>query len=357
MTTPTTTPSPRQRRRLGLVATVAALSLAFTGCGSSGGDDKAASDDPSSTTASSGGDGDGSTTTTAAEVGFVRDAGFDLPRSTTYAGVELTVDDASFSNGTLATYGQDEPEVDDAERLFLDLVLEFAEGYPGTDSLLPISKFAVVTADGTEIPAEGLEMAAELPITTSATTEATLAFELTEDDLDGASLVYDDAEHEPAVLPLDGDVAEAAYPIRSEVGETATADFPTGCEPVPADVELVATEWDVDGGVDGTGAKIVEGQSSRALVGERWVRAEVRVTAGAGQCGGTHVNHEAFRVSADGSGVTPVNEPSESLEDGASTELTLGFAVPVDAEEVELVVGHADATTHAFALSVPDELP
>ncbi|MBK5222900.1 MAG: hypothetical protein JJE52_08500 [Acidimicrobiia bacterium] len=187
-------------------------------------------------------------------------------------------------------------------------------------------------------------------------TSAVLVVDAAAADLDGADFVYDDGSRLAAVLPLTGSVPDDEYPLRTEVGEVVTVDFTTGCNPSPAELTLVALEWDVDGGVGADGKKLAAGRSSRTLADERWLRAQFAVVAGPGECGGTYPNHEQFRLSIDGLVGPPVNSYSLTLADGAGADLTFIYDVPVDASEVVLVAGADGATTHEFAVKVP-ELP
>lgn len=216
-----------------------------------------------------------------------RDADLDLPRTMTYAGVDISVIAATFSNATPSTVANDEPQVGDDELLYLELATVFVEGYPGANGLFNVDDFAIVTVTGDEIVGRGADNRSEVPVRDGSTSTAFVAFEATSDDLDGASLVLDDGEHERSEVPLTDDVPDAVYPIRTEVGTTSTAGLKSGCDPVPAQVELVATEWDVDGGVGVDDERLIQGETSRVDAGERFVRAELSVTAGAGQCGGT----------------------------------------------------------------------
>lgn len=342
----------RTRHRSSALVLLLCLALLAAACG---GDDGGASADPgasASTTAPTddGGDGDD-----ADDEGLVRrDAGLDLPRSVTYAGVDVKVVEATWSNAQPATFGRDEPTPGDDVRLFLEVTTEFVDGFPGTDGFFPLSNFTLDTAGGESLRANGADSLAEVPVLSNATSTVVMAFEVAEDDLDGAVLTYDDGEHVSAHLHLTDDVEPSPYPIRDVVDETAAPQLKTGCDPAPADVTLAAVEWDVDGGVGVDGQKLARGVSSRALVDHRWLRVELEVTARVGQCGGTFANQETFRVVADGARIAPLNTLSLTLADGERQAMSYLFSVPVDAAEVALEAGAPNAETATFALEVPD---
>ncbi|MBK5222899.1 MAG: hypothetical protein JJE52_08495 [Acidimicrobiia bacterium] len=128
----------RSRRPL-----AAALALVFAvllaACG--GGDDSGADPD-TSTDASSGdtvpaGEGDEASGDDADEVVTI-DADLDLPCSVTYAGVEITITGATFSNATPLSIGSDEPVAGDDELLYLEVSTEFEDGFAGDDGFFPI---------------------------------------------------------------------------------------------------------------------------------------------------------------------------------------------------------------------------
>lgn len=280
-------------------------------------------------------------------------AGLDLPRTTVFAGVELELTGAHWSNATPPTYARAEPIAGPDVLLFLDLTTRFLPGYPGDDGFMPVRHFVIETASGERRAATGVDYLVEVPIRTSAESKVVLAFEITEDEVEGAVLTYDDATRVPAHIPLTGSVEPSPYPMRVEVNEVAVPHLATGCEPVPTEVQLIAVEWDVDGGVAEDGTKLARGQSSRVLVDHRWLRAELEVTAGAGQCGGTFANQETFRLLVDGAGQAPFNTYSLTLDDGQVAPMTFLFQVPLDATEVALDAGARNATTVTFPIDVP----
>lgn len=339
----------RSRALSGLVL---ALVLSAGAC-SSGGDEDGSTSPPTTETTSA------STTTAPDEPGDTvtsTDADLELPRSVIYAGVELEVTGATWSNALPSSFGRDEPVLGEAELLFLELRTAFVDGFPGDDGFMPVRHFVIETDGGERLEATGVDDLAEVPVKASADGSAVLAFELDPDDLDGAKLVYADGEHVPATLPLEGEVPTSPYPIRTEIGEAAEPVLFTACDPAQADVELVAVEWDVDGGVGVDGAKLARGRSSRAQVEHRWLRAEVVVTARTVPCGGTFANQETFRVEADGETIEPANVYSLTLEGGDTEPMTFLFEVPAEAAEVALDAGALGEQTATFELEVP-ELP
>lgn len=340
----------RSHRRPSVLAVLLALVLVASACGG-GGDDDASADEaaPSTSETTAPADDDDADDTEL----ITTDAELDLPRSVQYAGVDLRVGDAVWSNATPASYGRSEPMVGEDVLLYLEVTSGFVEGFPGDDGFMPLRHFVIETADGERHPATGVEYVAELPVLASSDTTVVMAFEVTEDDLAGAVFAYDDGEHVPALLPLTEEVEPSPYPIHDSVGHPAAPLLPTGCEPAPADVTLVAAEWDVDGGVGVDGQKLARGTSSRALVDHLWLRIELEVTARAGQCGGTFANQETFRVVADGTRIAPVNVLSLTLADGETQPMVYLYSVPDDAVEVALEAGAAGTEVATFDLDVP----
>lgn len=285
-------------------------------------------------------------------------ADVDLPRTLHYAGAEITAVAAVVSNAAPSSWGTDKPLATDRMHLFLSIETSFADGYPGSDSRLPVDRFHLITADGSSIPAKAPSSDGEVPIPADGTARDLLVFAIDPALVAAARLSYDDGEHIPALVPLTGPVADSPYPIEAAPGSRATTDFATGCDPSPADVVLDAVAWDLDAGVGhDPDARLIQGKSSRAANGTRWVRIQATVTAQAGQCGGTFVNHEQFTMDADGKVIHPSNDTSVKLGDGESATVSHVFAVPEGVAKLSLLVGDADAEPHAFGLTVPADLP
>lgn len=345
-----------RRRRILTLSALAVLVLVGASCG---GDD-------------GGGDEDGGAAATTTEVAPVDDDGadespselveegleIDLPRTLTYAGVEIDLVAATASNATPATFGDDAPEVDDVTRLYLEVATAYAAGFPGSQGVFPVGDFSLVTDDGSRIAAAGLGISGEVPVAAAGETRTVLVFEVEPADLDGAVLTYDNGENVPASVPIEGPVPDAVYPIRTEVGEAAVPNLRTGCEPAPADVVLTALTWGVDGGVDAAGERLLAGRTSRAAVDHRLLTVDLGVTARVGACGGTYANHQQVVLEVDGEAMAPINSYSVTLADGDAAELIFVFEVPVDAGELTLVVG-AEGGTHGFGVPtpVPDDAP
>lgn len=336
-------------RRSRFLVVLLALGLVLAACG---GDDGGGDED-----------GDGAPATSTSPVAAVDDdaaAGelveeeldVDLPRTLTYAGVEVDIVAATVSNATPSTFGEDDPQVDDESRLYLEVATAFAEGFPGDDGVFPVDNFVIVTADDESIPAGGLGVSGEVPISASAETRTVLVFDVDPADLDGATFAYDNGENVPASVPIEGTVLDALYPIRTEVGEAAVPNLRTGCDPAPADVVLTALTWGVDGGVDAAGERLLAGRTSRALADHRILTVDLGVTARVGACGGTYANHQQVALEVDGEAMAPINSYSVTLADGDAAELIFAFEVPTDAGTIDLVVG-AEGGTHAFSVPTP----
>ncbi len=342
-----------QRRRLAGLALV--LFMVAGACG--GDDDGSAASSSTVTSEVDDRDKDGSdqdASDSAVDTVTSEEADLDLPRSVTYAGVELELTGATFSNASPATFNRPEPSIGSDVLLFIELTTRFSDGYPGDDSFLPARHFVIETAAGDRLPATGVDFLAEVPVLTSADSDVVLSFEAGPDDLDGAVFVYDDTERVAARLPLTGAVPDSEYPLSVAVNGVAVPHLATGCEPVPTEVQLVTVEWDIDGGVAIDGTKLARGRSSRASVDHRFLRTMVEVTAGTGQCGGTFANQETFRLLADGTAIAPLNTYSLTLADGEVAPMTFLFELPVDSDEVALEAGARGAETATFTIEVPD---
>jgi hypothetical protein len=334
------------------IALALIIGLFANACGGSGGQE-AADADTGDTPATS------APTTETARVEpdlTLRDAGLDLPRTLEYAGAELTVARATFSNATPQSYGDQDPFIGDDELLFVEISTAYRDGYPGSDARFELQHLGIRTADGRHITARALDQSG-VRIQATTTTTATVFFSATADDLVDAALVFDDGDHLAGILPLHGSIPDSGYPVREQADLASPVVFPSGCGRSTAQVRIEALEWDIDAGVDHDGQRVVTGRSARATNGARLVRAAVTTIAGPDRCGGTFFNYENVRLSIDGVVHPPLNTPTATLQNGEGTTLIFGFEIPLDADELTLIVGAPDSDPWRVAVSVPAQLP
>jgi hypothetical protein len=326
--------------------------LLITACGGGSEGGSASPDDDAATTTST-----TETSAPPASTGLDEfDAGIDTPRTLAYAGALVTIDRATFSNATPQSYGEADADPGDRTRLYLELSTAYAADYPGSDARFALAHLAIRSADGRAVTAHALDQSG-VPIQATTTTRATVFFELEPDDVDGASLVFDDGDHEPGVLPLQGPIPDSGYPVRQAIGTSSDVVFPSGCGRSTSRVEVMGIDWDLDAGLDAEGRRVVMGRSARAANGTRMARVELDVVAGADQCGGTFVNYQNVRLSIDGVVVAPLNTPSHTLQQGEGARPVFGFEIPLDATEVTLLIGAPDDDPWAPPVEVPAGLP
>jgi hypothetical protein len=329
-----------------------AVALALVGCSSA--DDDPSSDPDPTTTAADGTDDTSDDASGMPEL-VMADAGLDLPRTLSYAGAEVTITRATFSNATPHSYDRPDPDPSDIEVLFVELSTAYAESYPGSDARFALANVAIRTSDGRQFTARALDQSG-VPIQATTTTETTVYFDVTPGDLVGATLVFDDGNHLPGVLPLEGPIPDSGYPARDEPGATSPVVFPSGCGRSTSQVELVSIEWDIDAGVDQDGQRVVMGRSARASNGTRMARIELATVAGADACGGTFFNYENVRLSIDGVVNPPLNTPRATLQEGEGESLIFGFEIPLAVTELTLLVGAPDSDPWSHAITIPTHL-
>jgi hypothetical protein len=280
----------------------------------------------------------------------------EVPRTLAYAGALLTINRAIHSNATPHTYGDDDPDGSDETLLYLELSTDYATGYPGADARFPLEHLMIRTRDGSTIPAQALDQTG-VPIRSAITSTTTVYFAASQADLADASLVFDDGDHEPGVLPLTGPIPEPGYPDVQVAGARSEVVFPSGCGRSTSQVEVVGITWDLDAGLDADGQRVVTGRSARAAKGARMARIELDVVAGPDRCGGTFVNYQNVRLAIDGVVVPPLNTPSVTLQQGEGTAPVFGFEIPLSAGEVLLLIGVPDGEPWSVPVEIPAGLP
>lgn len=278
----------------------------------------------------------------------------DLPRTVVFGGLATTVREASVGNATPATVLDDDPEPGDGTWAYLDVVADWEDGYPGGSMQVEVAWYALVLADGTEVPAERVDFASAHPLREGQPASFLLAFAVdAADALDGATLRVEGTGLVPADLPLDDAVRDDDWPVALAGADAVEASIEGGCGDGLATTTLLAGEADLDGGVDHTGDRIVLNGIARATTDHVFVRLTLQTVAQSGSCGGAIVDDEQYRLVVDGLPTTPLNPHVEKLDPGSGTELVFGWLVPAEAN-LELMVGTVDGETASVEVLVPD---
>jgi hypothetical protein len=323
-----------------LVAT-GALVLGAVGCANE------ETPDPTTTTAAA--PDDTSAASGASAAGAID---LDLPRTGVYANVELTVTGATFSDVTPGSYGSDDPEPGDETHLFLDVEADYEPGFPGRSEEFEVELFSLELADETLQPDGEVDFARTWLLQPERPIDSALAFGVPAGDVTGAVLVYDDGEHEPLRLALDGAETPDPWPVQVDGGDESAVGWEGGCSEAPGTAKLLGAEWDLDGGVDLDGAAIVSAGTPRATTDTRYLRVHVEAEAGDGNCGGTVLTDEQFVIEAGDARIESINGYARELDDGESVEIVFGYLVPRD-QGATLVMGWDEGSTASFPIEGP----
>ena len=277
--------------------------------------------------------------------------------SATYGHVVFTVNEARYSNATPGTFLDDAPKPGDDRYLYVSFSADYEPDYPGRSDGFQAADFALHLGDGTVIPSAQVDFRRTLRVSVDAPLEHAWAFEGGSFDLSDASIVYDDATHLPVTLTLGANAPASRYPIPFVVDESGDISYDGGCTTGAGVVRVLDGEWDVDGGVDHDGRTMVNAGTARTVDDERFVRLRVQAIAESGNCGGTVLTDDAFRLIVDGLPLGSINSHASKLDDGEGVELIFAYRVPVEAAEIAFEAGISGEVTQQFEIEVPDLSP
>lgn len=152
---------------------------------------------------------------------------------------------------------------------------------------------------------------------------------------DGAQLILDEQDKEPATLPLDGPQPQAQYPVKlSATGETTLKEAGMLFGILSASIDL-------------------DGFGSRAPAGKRYLIVSVRAS-NKNAPNGYPVAADTFRLLVDGTPSAPekIDPCCEVVEQPGSKEFTMAFIVPATASSAELEVGEVGKETARISLDL-----
>lgn len=296
-------------------------------------------------------------TTTTTTLPPATEVELDLPRSGVYGHVVVTLTNAEYSNVPPGRYLDDDPELEEDRHLYIGLNATYEDSYPARNVGFTAEKFALILADGTEVASGKIGFASSIPVGPGEGAATALVFTGTDFDLTGATIRYDDLVEEPLTIPLDGPLPDDPYPIVSVIDATAEVEYEGGCSDVLGVVNVLESEWDIDGGIDHDGERIVLNGFARSQVAERFVRIRVQAIAVSGSCGGTLMIDDYFRLIIDGLPIGTENSFVKGLDNGEGIEMVYGYRVPVDTAELILRVGVAEGVTADFPIPIPTDMP
>jgi hypothetical protein len=276
-----------------------------------------------------------------------------VPSTATYGHVVFRATDGEYSNATPGSYLDDDPVTEENRYLYIRFTADYEPDYPGRSDQFDVGDFLLLLGDGTTISSELVDFRRSLLLTKDEPLDHAFAFPGTDLDLTEAVIIYDDQIHLPMTIDLAGNASPDSFPVTFDVGETAEVSYEGGCAVANGTATVVDGEWDVDAGVDQDGKTILTAGTARTNADELFVRLKVQAIANNGNCGGTVMTDDPFRLIVDGLPIGPVNRFSTALKDGEGVEIIWGFRVPTDATEVEFEAGLSGETTARFPIPTP----
>jgi hypothetical protein len=137
--------------------------------------------------------------------------------------------------------------------------------------------------------------------------------------LDGAALVIEKPDREPAVIRLDGAQPDPEYPKQLRTRGEATADL------LVFTIRDAALELDLEG--------------ERVERGQRYLRLSLRVLSRRTGSGGVLISNDTFRLWVGRTPIAPAQSMVEPLYSNSTVEGDVVFEVPADLTTAELEVG------------------
>lgn len=278
-----------------------------------------------------------------------------LPRSSSYAIIDVEIDEVSLGDIAPNTFLRDRDVVTDGTHIFLHLRIY---NRSTTDIANWPASLHLLVGDSIMPAPVVLEGRPNIGLPALQSTEMWLAFEVPGDTVfEDAALVVAQEGRIPMLLPLTGPVPHIEFPIDLDLAADGPAQGrATGCRQ-SLDVSLLGGSASVDlldsDFPTGYGAR-------RALAGDRFLSVELRVlNHGGSPCGagGTNFGNHDIRLLVDGVAREPITWVNAAIRLEATEDFTFDFAYPVSASTLTLTVGSEDATLFSTPIDVPDLPP
>jgi hypothetical protein len=274
-----------------------------------------------------------------------------LQNSVTFTDVTYTITAGIVSNQAPRTFGAGgEPTVEPTLHLFLSM-----NGSNATQrrSELTITDFALVLADGTEVPITRVFGPSEAFITPPphAAADGYLAFPVDPDlDLVGAQLRIGQPPDRPAFIALTDPQPEPDYPIALNVTGEAPGIGITNRSQMRYTV--LGGQLHIDNPLDAPNRET----GRRANVDELFLVLDMRVLIETGRAEGLFADQ--FRLFVDGVPRAPYHWPAGgNLSQGAAVDTQVGWLIPADATELVLQVGDPDEDPGLIPVELPADRP
>ncbi|HEX9642387.1 MAG TPA: hypothetical protein VGC11_00105 [Acidimicrobiia bacterium] len=293
--------------------------------------------------------------TSTAAVAVRRDLTSGLPRTASYAFLDVTLEAAALANVEPRTFLRDDQAASDETYLFLNMeILNTSD----TDTAnMPPTPFGLLIG-GEPVPTAPVmvEGRPHIGLTSRRAGEFVIAFAVPPGtSFDDAEFTLAQEDRIPMVLPLTGDIPYPGYPVAAQVsGEGPAQGNGVGCRQslyVTALGGRVAVDL-----LDSDEYPTAYG-SRRAKVGEHFLSVDLRIlNNGGSRCGAgdTNIGNSDLRLLVDGVPREPVTWVNTIIGKDAALDLTFDFAYPTDATTLELLVGSEEATPLLIPVDVSD---
>lgn len=272
-----------------------------------------------------------------------------LPRTGTYSFLEVSLTSATLGRVEPRTFLAAEQLPSDSDHLFLTLT---ARNASSTDTVnWPPNPFRLRAGAELVGPPEVLVGRPNIGLGPLRSAEMVLAFDVPSNVRpEQMQLVVAEEGRVPMTLPLTGPIGPQPVAIELPVGaEGAAQGRGVGCRQsldvtvlgATISVDLLDTRFPTDYG------------SRRANEGERFLSVDLRVlNHGGSRCGAgaTNFGNSDVVLQVDGVPRAPVTWVNVGIGVEVAEDLQFDFAVPIDAETLELHVGSAEATLLAVPL-------
>jgi hypothetical protein len=277
-----------------------------------------------------------------------------MPRTVTFANLDLTVTDAWVSDQTVDSYVAGTDAVPGPEKFvyFSVTVVNRSTAASFQAVRFPVDFALELATTDVLTPVDRFESLIQLDLQPNASIESFLAFPLPRlryptEFFEGVVLHVGAPPDRTATLPLTGPVPEPEYPQEIAVSGEVTAPGPPRGEPVTVTLLsgslsedlLPGYDWSYEAGI-------------RADAGTLFLNLHVR----ASQPGPTYpdAGNDLYRLLVDGVPRVPFEPQYELfLDPGIPLEYDVSFIVPDDAGSVVLEVGAVNETTESIEIDLP----